>query len=831
MRSGRFLFTSESVTEGHPDKICDQISDAILDDLLRQDPASRVACETLVKTGMVIVTGEITTKGYAHISKIVRSTIREIGYIRPEYGFDYQGCAVITAIDEQSPDIALGVDTGGAGDQGMMSGFATNETPEMMPLAILLAHNLTRKLAELRKSGKLKYLRPDGKSQVTVEYDNSTPKRVEAVVLAAQHDPDVTQERIRKDLTELAIRPVCGKWLDEKTKIYVNNTGRFVVGGPVADSGMTGRKVICDTYGGTGGHGGGAFCLAGDSLINTEKGLIRIDEFKKAGRESILIKTDVHPMPCGAWYDNGLKPTQIIITEDGYQLEATLNHHVRIIDKRGNYVWKPAGKLEKGDLVAIQTNGRLFGNDEIEEFKYKYRPGTAEGRKKKYTFPVKLTEDFAYLLGLLIGDGDCTDEGCIKICICESEMREIVQNIFRKIAGEIGKTYGHWAYLGGIELRAYLKHLGLTYAKSFEKTVPKAIFSASKQNCAAFLRGLFDTDGSVRIDGRNKNTVRIHLATTSQKLAQHVQLLLLNFGIISAIRTVPVSETKAFIRGRKINSKHFRYDVTIKGSRSVLLFRENIGFSLSRKQTVLGLRVPIKRDLRLIPHQRERVIRIFGKLSFEIQKKDVCKISRFTRISRRKATKELTYEKLKEFVEAYEPLLQNESEFAYLQQLFYMNHYYSPVKLKIPSFAPTYDLNIPFSHTFTANGFVCHNSGKDPTKVDRTASYMARHIAKNLVAAGLCEKCEIQLSYVIGGVDPISLMIDTFRTNKVPIGKIEEMVRKHFPLKPKEMIEYLSLRRPIFRKTAAYGHFGRDDPDFTWERTDKAAVLRKEAGL
>ncbi|MDT3698230.1 MAG: methionine adenosyltransferase [Thermincola sp.] len=270
------FFTSESVTEGHPDKIADQISDSVLDAIFAKDPMARVACETAVTTGLVLVMGEITTGCYVDIPKVVRETIREIGYTRAKFGFDCDTCAVITSIDEQSPDIAMGVDkaleakTGemsdaeieatGAGDQGMMFGYASNETPELMPLPISLAHRLARRLTEARKSGELEYLRPDGKSQVTVEYDGDRPVRVDAVVISTQHGQDVSLETIRQDIIENVINPVVPKELmDANTKIFVNPTGRFVIGGPQGDSGVTGRKIIVDTYGGMARHGGGAF--------------------------------------------------------------------------------------------------------------------------------------------------------------------------------------------------------------------------------------------------------------------------------------------------------------------------------------------------------------------------------------------------------------------------------------------------------------------------------------------------------------------------------------------------------------------------------------------
>jgi S-adenosylmethionine synthetase len=256
----RWLFTSESVTEGHPDKIADQISDAVLDAIIAKDPTARVACETFVTTGMAIVGGEITTDTYVPIPDIVRGTLNAIGYTDPAFGIGAETCAVLSSIDRQSPDIAQGVDTGGAGDQGMMFGFASDETPELMPLPILLAHKLTRRLAEVRKSGELAWVRPDGKSQVTIEYEGDKPRRVTAVVLSTQHEPTIAYDELKKAIIHHVIKPVCSEWIQGGEPVYhINPTGKFVVGGPQGDAGLTGRKIIVDTYGGFARHGGGAF--------------------------------------------------------------------------------------------------------------------------------------------------------------------------------------------------------------------------------------------------------------------------------------------------------------------------------------------------------------------------------------------------------------------------------------------------------------------------------------------------------------------------------------------------------------------------------------------
>ena len=355
------LFTSESVTEGHPDKICDQISDAILDELLKQDPMSRVACETCVTTGLVLVMGEITTKGYVDIQKVVRNTIREIGYDRAKYGFDADTCGVITALDEQSGDIAMGVNRAlearesemtneeieaiGAGDQGMMFGYAVNETEELMPYPIALAHRLARKLTEVRKDGTLPYLRPDGKTQVTVEYDeNGKPFRLDAVVLSTQHDEKVTQEQIHEDIKKYVFDTVLpAHMVDADTKFFVNPTGRFVIGGPHGDSGLTGRKIIVDTYGGYGRHGGGAFSGKDCTKVDRSAAYAARYVAKNIVAAGLAEKCEIQLS-----YAIGVaSPTSIMVDTFG---TGKLSDEALIQMIRENFDLRPAGIIKRLDL-------------------------------------------------------------------------------------------------------------------------------------------------------------------------------------------------------------------------------------------------------------------------------------------------------------------------------------------------------------------------------------------------------------------------------------------------------------------------------------------------
>ncbi len=340
-----FLFTSESVTEGHPDKICDQISDSILDEVLKQDKMGRVACETLTTRGLIFVAGEITTNGYVEIPSLVRNLVKEVGYTDPSFGFHYESVGVITSIQEQSPDIAVGVDKGGAGDQGMMFGYATDETDELMPLPITLAHKLTMKLAEVRKKRILDYLRPDGKSQVTVLYENGTPKTVESIVLSAQHNPGISNKKIKEDLIETVIDEVIPFEIrSKKMKIYVNPTGVFVIGGPVADTGVTGRKIIVDTYGGVGSHGGGCFSGKDPTKVDRSASYFARYLAKNIVASGIAKKCEIQL----AYVIGQKQPVSIMVNtyNTGIIPEEKI---VKII--RNNFDLSPAGIIKKLDLL------------------------------------------------------------------------------------------------------------------------------------------------------------------------------------------------------------------------------------------------------------------------------------------------------------------------------------------------------------------------------------------------------------------------------------------------------------------------------------------------
>ena len=667
------LFTSESVTEGHPDKMCDAISDAILDALMEKDPMSRVACETCATTGLVMVMGEITTNAYVDIQKIVRETVREIGYDRAKYGFDCDTCGVVVAIDEQSTDIAMGVnkalearektmtedelDAIGAGDQGMMFGFASNETEEYMPYPISLAHKLTRQLTKVRKDGTLKYLRPDGKSQVTVEYDeNGKPYRLDAVVLSTQHDDAVTQEQIHEDIKKYVFDPVLpAGMVDENTKFYINPTGRFVIGGPHGDSGLTGRKIIVDTYGGYARHGGGAF----------------------SGK-------------------------------DCTKVDRSAAYAARYVAK--NMV--AAGLADKCEVQLSYAIGVAHPTSiEVDTF------GTG-----------KLSDD--RLVEIIREHFDLRPAGIIK-------MLDLRRPIYKQTA-----AYGHF---------------GRTESTDIAMGVNKAL------------------------EAREKTMTEDEL----DAIGAGDQGMMFGFASNETEEYMPYPISLAHKLTRQLTK--VRKDGTLKYLRPDGKSQVTVEYDENGK--------PYRLDAVVLSTQHDDAV-----------------------------TQEQIHEDIKKYV--FDPVLP--AGMVDENTKFYIN----PTGRFVIG-GPHGDSGLTGRKIIvdTYGGYARHGggafSGKDCTKVDRSAAYAARYVAKNMVAAGLADKCEVQLSYAIGVAHPTSIEVDTFGTGKLSDDRLVEIIREHFDLRPAGIIKMLDLRRPIYKQTAAYGHFGRTDVDLPWEKLDKVDVLKK----
>ena len=840
--SKKFI-TSESVTEGHPDKLCDQVSDGIVDALLEKDPYSRIACETLITKGLVIVSGEITTKGYVEIPQLVRKIITKVGYTHTYDGLDANTCGIITLINSQSPDIAQGVSKNkkeniinlGAGDQGLMYGYASNETKEFMPLPIVLAHKLVKKLAQVRKQKLLPYLRPDGKSQITIEYENGKAKRIENVVIAAQHSPKVSLKKLKKDIIKNVIQPVVPKKLiDKNTKYFINATGRFVLGGPAADTGL---------------------CLSKGTLVATEKGLIAIEKLKN--KIGIKIYTDDKDGKLTGWFDNGKKNALKFVTESGFEIKATPNHPMRTVENN-QYTWKSVKDFKIGNYITFKKAPLSNQRVNLKDFQFR-KPAPAKRPYKDFNVGNFLNNDLSYLMGYLVGDGTLTNSRLIAFHFgSDIEKKHLIKKT--KILGDVqayndqkGTKAGRVQF-NSTKFRQFLEHLGLDYVSADKKRVPWSIFESPKSVIKEFIKGYFDADGSASYGyGRNNDTLQLIAVSISRQLLLDIKLLLYNLGINSKIHVRKKASDHFSKKIGWVRNQKQSYQLNIIGNKSSHKFVNEIGFGLKNKQDIC-----VRKNYRELEDRNFVGIPDIGNIVKKILMLDqkLADKYHFRQIVDKQAEKSGRYNRLnnikfKQILKKYRKFEDDEN---YKKLKFYSDrelNFERIIKIE-KSKTQTYDISVKSDHTFIANGFVVHNtgrkiivdtyggvgshgggafSGKDPTKVDRSGSYAARWVAKNIVGAKLADKVEVQLAYVIGVAKPLSININTFNTGKIADEKIAKIVNKVFDLRPGMLIKNLKLRKPIYKQVAAYGHFGRNDLDLPWEKLNKVPALKKLAKI
>lgn len=721
-----YLFTSESVSSGHPDKVADQISDAILDEFLKQDKESKVACETLCTTGLVVVNGEIKSNAYVDIQKVVRDTIEEIGYNKSEYQFDSKSCGVISTIHEQSPDINQGVEREkeeeqGAGDQGIMFGYATNETAVYMPVTLSLSHLILKTLEDIRKEGKvMTYLRPDSKSQVTIEYDEeNNPLRIDTIVVSTQHDDWVEVNKIKNDVKSILIPRVieklkknndrCYNLFNSEYKLYVNPTGKFVIGGPHGDTGLTGRKIIVDTYGGRGAHGGGAFCVDGDTEYLTKDGWKKISNYNN---EEV------------AQWDNGeitfVKPYYYhkhtaekmyhIYTANGLDMVLSEHHNMVLKTSKGNIIKKITRDLLDEDGKNIRN-----GNNGFIPCYFNYEGGDG----------INLSDNEIRLQIAFCADGSIIDNGKkgrirIKKDYKKKNLVELLNlcNIEYTVSDE-GDDFLIYYFIPPI----------------ISKSLVSCFKNANKHQMKVIAKELPMWDGNC------DNIFR----TTIKEDADFAQFIFMSvYGTNSSIH---IDDRMGEIReknGKEYEIKSILYEVT-------KLKYSNISFRRSDNPK---------------------------------NKNKIC-VEEFT-----------------------------------------------------PNDGNMYCFSVPSTMLILRRNnhiFVTGNCGKDPSKVDRSAAYMARYLAKNIVAAGIAKECCVQLSYAIGMAQPISIYVNTYGTNKIfkDDYEIAEWIKENVDLRPYAIIKKFGLKNPIYKPTATYGHFGRtpyikDNIEyFAWEKLDLVEELKK----
>ena len=823
-------YTSESVSCGHPDKICDQISDAILDEFLKQDKESKVACECFITNNLLVIGGEAHSQATVDIIGTAKRVIEEIGYDGTN-GFNPETAVFVNTLHEQSSDIRQGVDKEnveyqGAGDQGIMFGYATNETPDYLPLSVVLSNTTMKVYDRLRKEGKLPGCRPDAKCQYTIEYEenygNYIPIKIDTMLISMQHDEDVTTETLKRYVNNIILPEVC----KEKPYLYqyfyngdykqlVNPTGRFVIGGPEGDTGL---------------------CLNENTLIYTTKGLMKIKDlsigqnvYTTKGKAKIINK-----------FFNGEKETKIITDKHNIEIEATNNHPFLVWDGEKS-VWKLCSELKVGDLLLKRRFSRYkFRHDELNSHSYKnktinFYKGHLQNRKS-----IKINNDFSYLMGWFVGDGNTTSNDRLTFYFnenSEEEKETLYENLLKVFDKEDIKFYesqkDRFSILSSSLYNEIVK-LGISPSTARNKEVPKFVLEGNNQIKQSFLKGLFDSDGFVsNNNGRNKNNTHITLTTTSKTLAQQVTNLLYTLSIISSVYC---GNSKSHLKhnGTYIKGGTF-YHVYIVGEASIKRFSHLIGFSLPSKNNIL------KKSKEKNMYNDERsyyVVPLLEKLfkydnDLKIRygfKKDADKQA--LKIKRKISNERLSY-----ILDIYGKYC-NTNEWIKLNDLI-TNFDTTQIKTIKDSKSITWDITLDDNtHAFIGNSFIVHNtgrkiivdtyggkaphgggafSGKDPSKVDRSAAYYARYIAKNIVHAGLANNITIQLSYGIGISKPISINVE----GKINADKnfIIKLINDIFNPTPYNIIKALELKQPKYQKTATYGHFS--DENYSWEKCDK----------